>query len=112
MNHYKKQLTDSLTDLTGIRRDLTMERPADFLDFIVAKEAHEVESRLASHDATRIREIRAALARLDDGSYGECIECAEPISAMRLNAAPWAARCIGCQEEFDQSQALEYREAA
>jgi DnaK suppressor protein len=41
--------------------------------------------------------VDAALARLDDGSYGRCIRCGEPIAPDRLDALPWAARCIDCQ---------------
>src|SRR5882757_11201204 len=38
--------------------------------------------------------VDEALARLDDGSYGRCIRCGEPIAPDRLDALPWAARCI------------------
>ena len=41
--------------------------------------------------------VDEALARLDAGSYGRCIRCGEPIAPDRLDALPWAARCIGCQ---------------
>jgi DnaK suppressor protein len=41
--------------------------------------------------------VDAALARLEDGSYGRCIRCGEPIAPDRLDALPWAARCIDCQ---------------
>lgn len=38
--------------------------------------------------------VRAALARLDDGTYGVCEVCGEPISDARLEVRPWATRCI------------------
>jgi DnaK suppressor protein len=41
--------------------------------------------------------VDEALGRLDDGSYGRCIRCGEPIAPDRLQALPWAARCIDCQ---------------
>ena len=41
--------------------------------------------------------VDEALARLDAGSYGRCIRCGEPIAPDRLDALPWAARCIDCQ---------------
>ena len=41
--------------------------------------------------------VDEALARLDAGTFGACIRCGEPIAADRLEALPWAARCIDCQ---------------
>jgi DnaK suppressor protein len=45
----------------------------------------------------RVREVDAALARLDAGTFGLCGSCGEPIAAARLDALPWAALCIDCQ---------------
>jgi DnaK suppressor protein len=49
------------------------------------------------------RQLRSAIDRLDDGSYGICLQCEEPISPKRLKAVPWAEFCISCQETADQS---------
>jgi RNA polymerase-binding transcription factor len=45
-----------------------------------------------------LREISAALRRIDHDDYGVCLECAEPISPKRLDAVPWARYCVTCQE--------------
>lgn len=45
----------------------------------------------------RLAAIEAALRRIDDGSYGECPECGEAISAARLEARPEARLCIDCE---------------
>ena len=50
-----------------------------------------------------LREINAALDRLDAGDYGVCVECGELINPRRLLAIAWAARCIRCQEQRGQS---------
>lgn len=42
--------------------------------------------------------IDAALRRLEEGSYGECLDCAEDIAAARLEANPVATLCVGCAE--------------
>lgn len=52
-----------------------------------------------SIDMSLLREIHEALARMDDDSYGLCLDCEEPISGKRLEAIPWARLCITCQEE-------------
>lgn len=49
-----------------------------------------------------LKDINAALDRLETGDYGVCIECGDPINPRRLLAIPWAARCIRCQERRGQ----------
>ncbi|HTX33798.1 MAG TPA: TraR/DksA family transcriptional regulator [Bryobacteraceae bacterium] len=49
-------------------------------------------------DIRLLREIEDALRRLEQGTYGTCMECEEPISIKRLNAVPWARYCVTCQE--------------
>ncbi len=44
----------------------------------------------------RLAELDAALARLDDGSYGRCERCGRPIDPARLDARPDARTCVGC----------------
>jgi DnaK suppressor protein len=51
-----------------------------------------------SIDMKLLREIGNALHRIDQGTYGVCPECEEPISAKRLDAVPWARYCVKCQE--------------
>ncbi len=50
---------------------------------------------------TELRDVEAALARIDDGTYGICVESGEPIPYARLAANPSAARCIACQERLE-----------
>jgi DnaK suppressor protein len=49
-------------------------------------------------DMKLLREISGALHRIEQGSYGICMECEEPISPKRLEAVPWAKYCVTCQE--------------
>jgi DnaK suppressor protein len=49
-------------------------------------------------EGTLLRQIDASLARIDDGEFGICLECEQPISPKRLNAVPWASYCLNCQE--------------
>lgn len=41
--------------------------------------------------------VDEALARLDAGTFGACVRCGRPVGVERLEALPWAARCIDCQ---------------
>jgi DnaK suppressor protein len=49
-------------------------------------------------DVKLLREVSGALRRIDNGTYGVCAECEEPISSKRLDAVPWARYCVTCQE--------------
>lgn len=51
--------------------------------------------------ADRLYEIDYALKAIDNGSYGTCERCGQPINPERLDAKPWATFCITCQEALD-----------
>ena len=53
-----------------------------------------------SIDVSLLREVEEALERIEEGAYGDCMDCDEPISTKRLEAIPWARYCISCQEEL------------
>jgi len=48
--------------------------------------------------------VRAALRRIDEGTFGVCLHCEEDISPKRLAAVPWTPFCIQCQEIADRNQ--------
>jgi RNA polymerase-binding transcription factor DksA len=66
-------------------------------------EAERDEALLESAQARRADAVRA-LARLDEGTYGKCIDCGEEIAKARLEFRPEAARCLPCQEKFEDSE--------
>src|SRR5215471_621360 len=57
-------------------------------------------------DMKLLREISDALQRIDQETYGVCLECEEPISVKRLEAVPWARYCVTCQEQIAARAAL------
>ncbi len=62
----------------------------------------KLQNSLQQSEIDEIRLIDEALARLNKGEYGLCIDCSENISERRLETFPYAARCIVCQEDFEQ----------
>ena len=60
-------------------------------------------------DAAELREIRDALNRMDDGSYGICADCGTDIPLARLRVQPAALRCITCQERYEARHPAEVR---
>jgi DnaK suppressor protein len=57
----------------------------------------EIDDAQEGRDVDELEAVRAALLRLDLGSYGDCVDCGEPIPIERLKVQPTAARCAGCQ---------------
>ena len=53
-------------------------------------------------EVTEQADVVAALARITDGTYGECIDCADEIGMKRLDAYPTAKRCIRCQTHYEK----------
>jgi DnaK suppressor protein len=58
----------------------------------------DIEFALIQMKAETLQKIDEALARLEDGEYGNCFECGEEISRQRLRALPFAVRCKDCEE--------------
>ena len=48
-------------------------------------------------DLDELRQVRAALFRIDSGAYGDCVDCGESIAFERLQVQPAAERCASCQ---------------
>ena len=71
-----------------------------------ASQVFEQQRDLALRDKSvaHLEDVEQAIERLDDGSYGRCIDCGEPIPGPRLEALPWAARCIACQTRRDRER--------
>lgn len=59
------------------------------------------QANLLEHAADQREQVEAALARLDAGTYGICVDCGEPIPDARLEVRPEAARCIADQERHE-----------
>jgi len=58
-----------------------------------------------SRDLRELQELEAALARIDQGTFGKCIECGVEIAFKRLAAYPVATRCAGCQSLHERTYA-------
>lgn len=86
----------------GNREGIAIERTPDALDETQLAAERELTSRGLERESRLLRNVRAALERIADGSYGACLECEEEISHKRLQAMPSAALCIKCQEEADR----------
>jgi DnaK suppressor protein len=105
LSRFREILMASVTELECLARKrdgITIERSADLVEEI--QEASERALVVSNLDRgfSQLRSARAALRRIDDGSFGTCLHCDEDIHPKRLAAAPWAAFCIRCQDVADR----------
>jgi len=101
---FKRILEDRKYELgTGFRKreDLAIEASPDDLDRIQQASDHDFVVSNLERNAGQLREVRAALDRIDAGIFGVCSGCEEHINSKRLAAVPWASFCILCQQAVD-----------
>jgi len=82
----------------------------EVLDAVESSEADiqdEIEFALIQMKSETLNKVDDALARLEQGDYGNCFECGEEIAEKRLRALPFAVRCKDCEEA---REAVEQRE--
>jgi DnaK suppressor protein len=87
------------------REGIAIEKSPDALDEVQHAAERELAIRNLDRESNLLRNVRAALRRVEDGSYGVCLHCEEDINPKRLNAVPWAPFCIQCQEQYDRNRA-------
>jgi DnaK suppressor protein len=83
----------------------------DLVDESVMSERKEGHFAQADRDRKLLKEIQEALKRIEDGTYGLCLEEGEPISEARLNAVPWVRYCVKHQELRDADSTSEDEQA-
>jgi DnaK suppressor protein len=90
-------------DRSARQRDaIVIEESADMLDRGLRASERELAARSLDAASAKRREARAALRRMQEGTYGICLGCEGAISPTRLAALPWAALCLRCQEPVDR----------
>jgi RNA polymerase-binding protein DksA len=62
----------------------------------------EIDYTLEGNSEQVLAEIDDALQRIEDGTFGTCRTCAQPIAPERLEAMPWATQCIDCKRKDER----------
>jgi len=107
LNAFRKTLENGRKELGNGNRNreaLAIETSPDNLDQIQHASERDYAMGNLERNSNRLREVRAALGRMDAGTFGICLGCEENINLKRLAALPWTAFCIACQELADRAQ--------
>jgi RNA polymerase-binding transcription factor DksA len=89
--------------------DATPADVSDHKDAAAAGQQSDVSDATEQRLRQELKRCEAALRRLDEERYGDCIDCGEPIPWPRLLAQPAAERCAACQGAYERGAALSVR---
>lgn len=107
LNKYRAMLEAKQKELSaGLRNreEIAIEKTPDALDEVQLAGERELAIRNLDRESNLLRNVRGALARIADGSYGVCLHCEEEIKPKRMDAVPWTKYCIKCQESADRNE--------
>ena len=83
---------------------IRIQQVADPVDMTQEAVARDIAVQILDRESTLARRLRSAIDRIDEGSYGICLDCEERIAQKRLKAIPWAELCFSCQDRADASE--------
>lgn len=100
LGRLRDETAGNLEDASGeINASGVDQHPADFATATVDR---EIDYSLEENSGEILTAIDAALQRIDDGTYGTCVNCGKPIPEERLEALPWTELCIEDQRAQEQ----------
>lgn len=79
-------------------RERDSEATQDPADMAANAYTKELLVSMSANDRQLLDSIDAALERIEEGKYGKCVNCGQPIQEKRLEAVPWARLCLRCQD--------------
>ena len=89
-----------------LNEDMTLDADdmPDEMDLASSEYLQSFTFRLRGREKTFLKKIERALAKIDEGTFGICEECEEPISTKRLEARPETTLCIRCKEDQERME--------
>jgi DnaK suppressor protein len=105
MEKYRRLLEDKKASLSAeiaktrsAEEETTEESTQDIADKAVSSYTREFLYSLTDGERNTLLHIDDAIGRIDEGTYGLCLNCGQLMTEKRLNAVPWASYCLDCQE--------------
>ena len=107
--HFRQKLLEKRTELISIvqktedygRQVNTEAEGMDLADKASSSYTKEFMFSKSDGDRQLLQEVVDALRRLDEGEFGDCMNCGEEVNRKRLEAVPWSPFCLNCQEKAE-----------
>jgi DnaK suppressor protein len=98
----QRELRETVNRTTQDGREADLESAQDIADRAAQSYNKEFLFHQSNNERQLLQMVEAALSRIHEGTFGQCISCAEEINAKRLEAVPWTRHCIECQEKLEK----------
>ena len=102
----RQEAMRSLERLGNETREVDFDGPKDVADVCTTNLSKEALFQQRDDRQLKVRMTEAALARIQQGSFGVCVFCGDDINPRRLDALPWTQYCLRCQQGFEQEHNL------
>jgi len=96
-----EELDERLGKITDDVKHIDKPLDQDFSEQAVEAENDEVLDAIGNATREEVEKIKSAISRIDDGTYGICLSCGEPIKKARLVILPYTDYCINCAQNHD-----------
>ena len=90
--------------LKQTEQEVTVDTEGDETDEIQGNMLAEMANQLNTRNAAKLNQIQSALKRIEDKTYGLCLDCEEAIPEKRLTANPYAQLCVSCAEDREREE--------
>lgn len=111
LSHYKERLLakeqELLAEIQRLQAEAREPREGevrDEIDEVTSDGARATAFEESTREWQTLQQVREALQRIEDGTFGKCIDCGRQIPPARLEAVPWAVYCLEDQEKHDAEQ--------
>jgi DnaK suppressor protein len=101
----EKELQDNITRLINEARESASAEVEDPIDQVISSEGKATAFEVSTAESRMLQEVRAALQRIENGTFGICMDCGRPIEPARLEAVPWTPYCRADQEKHETERA-------
>ncbi len=102
-----RQHTENVREDTAAALDSTDDGVKDSVDMSIMDHNRELAFRLGERESQMVADIDQALMRIDEGTYGTCLRCGQPIDERRLEAVPTARYDAACQAAIEADEGMD-----
>ena len=101
----RAELKKAMSRIAQDGRDADVDAAAaDIADRAASSYTKEFLFHQSNNDRQTLQMVEGAIARIQEGTFGQCISCGNDINPKRLEAVPWTRYCIDCQEKLEKGQ--------
>jgi DnaK suppressor protein len=100
----QRQLEQRVFRLETELSTMEAERDIERMDHAQEEAVNDEMIALDERSRQQVAEIQAALARMEEGTYGDCVRCGESIDLRRLESVPATRYCVTCQEQLERAR--------